>query len=103
MISDPVRRLALTVPPPALLLAGCGPAASSKSAKDFTGTKKDVAQAVDDFSKATRNNDEKQICSNLLSRALVLKLNTGHTTCTAAVSDQLDAAGDPKIDVKAID
>jgi len=102
MISGLVRRLALSVPVLAVLLAGCGPASSANNAKSYTGPKKDVATAVDDFSKAVSSSDDKKICDSLLSRALVAKLNTGHTTCSSVLSDQLDAAGDSKLDIKAI-
>src|SRR3954470_4440468 len=83
-------------------LAGCGAASSSDSAKDFTGDKKAVAQTLDDFSKAARDNDEKEICTSLLARSLVRRLDATGPRCTGAISDQLDAAGDDKLDVKTI-
>ena len=102
MISAPMPRLVAALALSAAVLAGCGPAATSNSAKSFNGPQKDVATAIDDFSKAVSNNDQKKICDTLLARALVLKLNSRSTTCTSAVSDQLDAAGDAKINVKRI-
>ena len=85
------------------LLTGCGAASNSDNAKDFSGDKKAVAQTIDDFSKAARDSDEKEICTSLLSSDLVGKLDASRQRCTGAISDQLDAAGDDKIDVKGID
>lgn len=97
-----MRRLPLALLLLAPALAGCGPAASSNNAKDFKGTENAVAKTVDDFSSAVRNSDEKKICTDLLSRALVTRLDASSQKCTGAISDQLDAAGDTKLDVKAI-
>jgi hypothetical protein len=94
------RSLALLLVVPAL--AGCGASSSSNNAKDFKGDQKAVAQTVDDFSTAVRNNDDKKICTDLLARALVTRLDATAQKCTGAVSDQLDAAGDTKLAVKAI-
>ena len=102
MIRHPVRRAVLGLCLLAAALAGCGPSSTTDNTKDFEGAKKDVAQAIDDFAEAARKSDEKQICTSLLSRALVTKLDAGRTTCASAVADQLDAAGDHKIDIKAI-
>jgi hypothetical protein len=92
--------LALCLVVPAL--AGCGAASSSNNAKDFKGDQKAVAQTIDDFGSAVRNNDEKKICTDLLARARVASLDATPQKCTGAVNDQLDAAGDTKLDVKAI-
>jgi hypothetical protein len=102
MIHHPVRRAILASTLLAVALAGCGGATSTDNAKDFSDDKKAVAQAIDDFSEATSKSDEKAICTALLSRELVTKLDAGRATCADAVSDQLDAAGDSDIDVKAI-
>jgi len=94
------RSLAVLLVVPAL--AGCGASSSSNNAKDFKGDQKAVAQTIDDFSSAVRNNDEKKICTDLLSRSLVTRLDATAQKCTGAVADQLDAAGDTKLDVKTI-
>ena len=84
-------------------LAGCGASSTSKNAKDFSGDEKAVAQTIDDFSKAARDSDEKEICTSLLSTDIVRRLDATRQRCTGAISDQLDAAGDDKLDVKGID
>ena len=102
MISASVRRLPFAVCLVIPALAGCGAASSSDNAKDFTGEKKAVAQSLDDFSKAARDGDEKEICTSLLARSVVRRLDASRQRCVGAVSDQLDAAGDDKLDVKTI-
>jgi hypothetical protein len=97
-----VRRLSLVICLLAPALAGCGASSSANSAKDFKGDQKAVAQTVDDFSKAVRDNDQGKICTDLLARALVTRLDASAQKCTGAVSDQLDAAGDTKLDVKTV-
>jgi hypothetical protein len=97
-----VRRLPLVACLLVPALAGCGAASTTDNAKDFTGEKKAVAQTLDDFSKAARDSDEKEICTSLLSRARVRQLDASPQRCTGAISDQLDAAGDDKLDVKTI-
>ena len=84
------------------VLAGCGPAGASNNAKNFKGDQNAVAKTIDDFSSAVRNSDEKKICSDLLASTLVTRLDASAQKCTGAVSDQLDAAGDTKLDVKTI-
>jgi hypothetical protein len=83
-------------------LAGCGAASTSDNAKNFSGSKKAIAQALDDFAKAARDGDESKICTSLLSRTIVKQLDASRVRCTGAIKDQLDAAGDYKLDVKAI-
>ena len=83
-------------------IAGCGASSTTDNAKDFKGEQKAVAQSLDDFSKAARDSDEKEICTSLLARSLVRRLDATRQRCVGAVSDQLDAAGDDKLDVKTI-
>ena len=83
-------------------IAGCGASSTTDNAKDFKGDQKAVAQSIDDFSKAARDSDEKEICTSLLARSLVRRLDATRQRCVGAVSDQLDAAGDDKLDVKTI-
>jgi hypothetical protein len=102
MISAAVRRLPFAVCLVIPALAGCGASSTTDNAKDFEGEKKAVAQSLDDFSKAARDSDEKEICTSLLARSLVRRLDASSQRCTGAISDQLDAAGDDKLDVKTI-
>jgi hypothetical protein len=102
MITPLMRRLPLAALLLALALAGCGASSTANNAKDFKGDQKAVAQTIDDFGKAVRDNDQKTICTDLLARALVQRLDASRQKCTGAISDQLDAAGDTKLDVKTI-
>jgi hypothetical protein len=83
--------------PLALLLAvaglavGCGPA-TSNSASDFTGVKKDVATTV----------DEGEICTNLLASSLIQQIQSGGQTCKLAVSHALDDADTFDMTVKSV-
>src|SRR3954454_8858030 len=97
-----MRRLSLAACLPVLALAGCGAASTTDNAKDFKADQKAVAQAIDDFAKAARDSDEKEICTTLLARSLVTRLDASSGRCTGAISDQLDAAGDNKLDVKTV-
>ena len=83
------------------LATGCG-SASSNSASDFTGIKKDVAKTVDDFESAARSSDEGKICRDLLASSLIETLRSGGKTCNSAVSDALDDADTFKMTVKSV-
>ncbi len=83
------------------LATGCG-SASSNSASDFTGIKKDVAKTVDDFESAARSSDEGKICRDLLAGSLIETLRSGGKTCNSAVSDALDDADTFKMTVKSV-
>ncbi|HVW16610.1 MAG TPA: hypothetical protein VHB30_00030 [Solirubrobacteraceae bacterium] len=90
-----MRRLLLLLPVAILAAAligasGCG-AAATDNAKDRTGAKKDVAQAIDDFASAARKGDEGKICNELIAPALRAKLaaRAKATGRGADCSDQL--------------
>jgi hypothetical protein len=96
------RRLALCALLAAAAVAGCAPSSSSNQADDFSGTQKDVAETIDDLSSAARSSDEKEICSTLLARDLVRKLDAAQGRCSGAISDQLDTINDADIDIRSI-
>ena len=91
----------------ALLLAaagiatGCGTGGSNSSA-DFTGPKKDVAKAVEDFESAARRSDQAKICRDLLATSLIDTLRAGGRSCDSAVSDALDDADTFDMTVKSV-
>jgi hypothetical protein len=91
----------------ALLLAaagiatGCG-TSGSNSSSDFTGSRKDVAKAIEDLESAARRSDEGKICRDLLATALIDALRTGGKSCTSAVSDALDDADTFDMTVKSV-
>ena len=55
----------------AAVVSGCGPAASTDSAKKFQGAERDVAAVIDRLSAATNKRDAKKICRELLSPSSV--------------------------------
>ena len=97
-----MRRLSFAVFLVIPALAGCGASSTTDNAKDFKGEQKAVAQSLDDVSKAARDSDQKEICTSLLARSLVRRLDASPKRCVGAISDQLDAVGDNKLDVKTI-
>ena len=91
----------------ALLLAaagvatGCG-AAGSDSASDFTGVKKDVADAVEDLESAARKSDEGEICGRLLTSSLVQTIRSAGRSCTSGIADAIDDADTFDMTVKSV-
>lgn len=83
------------------LATGCG-SAGSNSSSDFTGTKKDVAKAVEDLESAARSSDEGRICRDLLASSLIASLRSGGKSCNSAVSDALDDADTFNMTVKSV-
>jgi len=84
-----MRRLAL---PPILLvvaLTGCAGTGSSSSSKKFSGTEGDVASAVSDLESAGKRKNSDKLCSELLARPLVEKLDAGGTSCKQEMKDAL--------------
>jgi hypothetical protein len=76
-----------------LAAGGCGQASKDTSG-DFKGEAKQVAQAVEDLQSAARSGDQDKICSTLLSKALVAKIDAagkpqGRGACPAAVKHSL--------------
>jgi hypothetical protein len=101
----PVRRLTLLLASliAAGALAGCSASGTSKSAKNFSGPKKDVAAVVDDLSSAGSKRDAKEVCTSIFSRQLVSKLSQGTRDCQAVIKDQLKDADVFGLDVKTVD
>jgi hypothetical protein len=96
-----MRRLALA---PALLaviaLTGCTTAGSSSSSKKFSGAAGDVADAVGDLEAAGKRKDADRLCSELLARPLVEKLDSGGTTCKEEMKDALADADEFALSVR---
>jgi hypothetical protein len=90
------RRVAFLLP--LVLLAGCAPSGGGGvDTGSFQGAEKDVAQALDDLTDAARRKDGGRVCSELLAKALVDKLDA-NGGCSKALDDQLD-----DVDVAALD
>jgi hypothetical protein len=82
----------------AVALAGCG--SNPSSAQNFEGDEKAVAQIVEDLSAAARAGDPEEICSRLLSTALVERMKAGERTCAEEVDDSLGDADDHELEVQ---
>ena len=82
----------------ALLIAACG--SSTSSTDEFKGADKQVAQVVEDLSKAGRDKDAKRICDQLLAPDVVRRLRTSGRDCTSAIDGALDDADNFELLVK---
>jgi len=84
------------------LATGCG-SAGSNSSSDFSGSKKDVANAVEDLESAARKSDEAKICRDLLAPSLIETLRTANkTSCDTAVNDAIKDADTFDMTVKSV-
>ena len=96
-----MRRLALApVLLAAVALSGCTTAGSGSSSKKFSGTAGDVADAVGDIETAGKRKDADRLCSELLARSLVEKLDAGGTSCKQEMTDALADADDFALSVR---
>lgn len=86
----------------ALTVAGCGPAASSDSSKDFQGAKADVAKVVDDLSAAAQKRDGGKICKELLAPSLLQGFTTRKQVCKTVMKDDLTDADTFGMKVKSV-
>jgi hypothetical protein len=74
----------------AVALSGCTTAGSgSSSSMKFSGTAGDVADAVGDLQTAGKRKDADRLCTELLARSLVEKLDSGGTSCKQEMKDAL--------------
>jgi uncharacterized protein YceK len=90
---------------PALLLtlavAGCtSTTSSSSSASKFSGTEADVAKVVEDLQTAGQRKDAAKVCSQLLAKSLVTKLDGDGTSCTQEMDHAAADADDFDLDVR---
>ena len=85
---------------PALVLAGCGAAASEPSSVDkFQGEQRAVAQKVEDLQEAGANNEPARICRDILATALVSQLEAAGADCTAEMQKAIEDADDYALEV----
>jgi len=74
----------------ALGLGACGTAMVTP--KSYSGPGRAVAQTVADLQSAAQGHDGKRICRDLLSSAVVRKLNGAPGGCSSAITRQLNEA-----------
>ena len=79
----------------ALLVSGCGQS-DSRDDVSFTGTQKQVADAIDSFSKAAKDEEPTRICRGMLAEALQ------SADCKAKVQQAIDDTDQFAIDVRAV-
>ena len=92
------RRILLLLP--LVLVAGCAPANSGGvDTSRFTGAEKGVATTLKDLADAGQKRDGGRVCSDLLSKRLVDRLDSGNGSCQTALDDQLDDADVFTLDV----
>jgi hypothetical protein len=65
----------------ALAAAGCTAGGTTSSAGSFEGAEADVAKVVDDLQSTGERQDADRICSELLARELVDRLDAEGTSC----------------------
>jgi hypothetical protein len=94
-----LRRAAL-LPLLVLALTSGGCAASNSSAKNFQGTERDVANAIDDLGSAGRTKNEGKICTELLTRELADRMKAAGSTCEQEISDAMSDSDDYDLSVK---
>lgn len=87
----------------AALVSGCGPAAKTDSAKNFTGTERDVAEVIDRLSDAATKRDAKKICAELLSPESVAAIvKTQGKACKDGLRPLISATTTREIKVKKV-
>jgi hypothetical protein len=87
----------------ALAAAGGGcTQALQTSAGRFGGDSRAVAQEIDDWTSAASKHDDKHVCQQDLSSALVDALNRAKGGCQEAVRRQLDAADNFAVTVQSV-
>jgi outer membrane lipoprotein SlyB len=82
-------------------VAGCTSSTGSTSAT-FTGTQAQVAKVVTDLAKDGQRKDAQKICSEILARELVDKLNQAGTTCGQEMDKAIADADDFDLSVQKV-
>src|SRR3954452_24579184 len=81
--------------------AGCTSSTGSTSGK-FTGAQGDIAQVVADLVKDGQHKDAQKICSDILARELVDKLNQAGTSCGQEMDKAIADADDFDLSVQKV-
>jgi len=86
--------------PLALLLAGCGQAATTTSAEDFRGQERAVAQVVEDLQQAGEDDDAARICRDLIVQDLARQLDGAGSSCTEEIERSIEDVDDYELVVR---
>jgi hypothetical protein len=84
----------------AVAIAGCGQPPSS--AGDFKGAKKNVADTIEQLQTSAQSRKPAEICSEVLSRALVEKVKASGNACVDEMEKVVGDADDFELDVTAV-
>jgi hypothetical protein len=95
------RILTVVLVAAALGVAGCTSSTGSSSAQ-FSGAQGDVAQVVSDLAKDGQRKDAQKICSDILARELVDKLNQAGTSCGQEMDKAIADADDFDLSVQKV-
>jgi hypothetical protein len=86
-----------------LAVAGCGTQSQKSSTDKFTNPdEKAVAQKVEDLESAGKRGKADDICSNILSKALVDQLDTAGTNCATEMQKAIDDANEFSLTVEKV-
>ena len=95
------RILTVVLVAAALGVAGCTSSTGSTSGK-FTGAQGDIAQVVSDLAKDGQRKDAQKICTEILARELVDKLNQAGTSCGQEMDKAIADADDFDLSVQKV-
>jgi hypothetical protein len=95
------RILTVVLVAAALGVAGCTSSTGSSSTQ-FSGAQGDVAQVVSDLAKDGQRKDAQKICSEILARELVDKLNQAGTSCGQEMDKAIADADDFDLSVQKV-
>jgi len=86
-----------------LAVAGCGTQSQKSSVDKFTNAdEKAVAQKVEDLESAGKRGKADDICSDILSKALVDQLDTAGTNCATEMQKAIDDANEFSLTVEKV-
>jgi hypothetical protein len=95
------RSLTVALLAAALGVAGCTSSTGSSSGS-FSGAQAQVAQVVSDLAKDGQRKDAQKICTEILARALVDKLNQAGTSCGQEMDKAIADADDFDLSVQKV-
>ncbi|HEX4691687.1 MAG TPA: hypothetical protein VH276_13420 [Solirubrobacteraceae bacterium] len=95
------RFLTVVLVAAALGVAGCTSSTGTTSGQ-FSGAQGDVAQVVSDLAKDGQRKDAQKICSDILARELVDKLNQAGTSCGQEMDKAIADADDFDLSVQKV-
>lgn len=87
----------------ALSLSACGATGSSSGGPEFSGAKKDVAQAIDDLQSDAQRHDAGKICDQLIAGATIKRLSAQGIDCADDLKKAIDEASTFDLQVQSVE